>query len=343
MTLYPGPGINLICGSNAAGKTSLLEAIYLLGRARSFRTNQWRHLVERNKTSFQLVATLALPFTTTLGMKRALSGWEVRYGGNAVTTLTDLARYFPVLLLNPDSHRLIEGSPSVRRRFMDWGLFHFDRDFLNAWRKWANALRQRNESLRSSGATDRQLLVWEKTLASASDNLDQRRQAFLVHLQTALIDWITPILGNCDISLEYRRGWPPEDDLSAILASNRYSDRRQGYTRVGPQRADLIVKVGEKPASEVLSRGQQKLCAAALILTQSILCKLHSGLPCLILIDDLPAELDVESRERLLNALVQWSGQCFITAVDDIPFERVVSYPLMTKFRLKAGGITPVV
>ncbi len=341
VTFTPGEGLNLICGPNAAGKTSLLEAIYLLGRARSFRTNRWNHLVEREKTAFQLVATLAYPRTITLGMKRAHSGWEVRYDGNPVTTLTDLAHCFPVLLLNPDSHRLIEGSPSIRRRFLDWGLFYFDKEFLNAWRRWSLALRQRNEMLRAGGS-DRQLAVWEKTLVVTALDLDKRRQTFADRLSAVLSNWIGLTLGELEVSMEYRRGWPLEADLGELLAASRGQDRRFGYTRSGPQRADLGLRIGGRNASEVLSRGQQKLFAAALVLAQAALCERHSGLPCVILVDDLPAELDSDSRRDLLSALSRLGGQRFITAVDPDALDLVAEGSLMTKFRLKAGELSPV-
>jgi len=321
VSLRCSPGLNVIIGANASGKTSLLEALYYLGRARSFRTRQPRELIcsEADGDAFQLVATLCdapdgrrIP----VGIRRSAQELTVRVDGATVQSLAELALQMPVLLLNPNSHRLLEDGPQQRRRFMDWGLFHADSSFMPAWRRFGTALRHRNAALRAQ-AGDRAVDAWDEELAAAAMILDRLREGFCEALRGALAPLIDQTLARVAVSLEYRRGWPHRADLGLVelLRAGRAQDRRCGYTRIGPQRADFVIKLdGQRVA--YLSRGQQKLLAIALVLAQAELYRQHRHSPCILLIDDLPAELDQSHRTRVLLCLKKLEIQLFITAIE---------------------------
>ena len=265
ISLACGPGLNLILGPNASGKTSLLEALYFLGRGRSFRTRQ-----------------------------------------------------APVLLLNPDSHRLLEDGPQLRRRFMDWGLFHAEPGFLESWRRYGTALRHRNAALRT-GSANRTVDAWDGELATAATVLDSWREAFCKALEGALAPLAVATLGMAGVQVDYRRGWPLEPferGFADWLREGRDQDRKQGHTRIGPHRADFTLRIAGRPSGDALSRGQQKLLVIALVLAQAELYQRHAGASCILLIDDLPAELDAGNRERVMQTLAGLDAQLFITALE---------------------------
>lgn len=318
LSLECSPHLNLIVGENAAGKTSFLEALYFLGRTRSFRTRQPRELIRAGATAFRIMAVVGrgdggrqIP----IGLERSAARLAVRIGGAPARSLAELASHLPVLLLNPDSHRLLEGGPHQRRRFMDWGLFHTAPAFLTVWQRYGAALRHRNAALRN-GLAGRGIDAWDAELARAAADLDGLRQGFAARLQPALAPLVEQLLGPAALAVEYRRGWSQDQDLSETLRQGRDQDRRLGFTRHGPHRAELLLRLDARPALERLSRGQQKLLVIALVLAQAQLYRQHQGSPCILLIDDLPAELDHAHRQRVMQCLAAMPAQQFITAIE---------------------------
>lgn len=313
-------GLNLLIGPNASGKTSLLEALYFLGRGRSFRTAQPRELIQTGAESFRVVAALSdgQGRRVMVGVERGPRELTARIGGVSTRSLADLARQMPVLLLDPDSHRLLEDGPQGRRRFMDWGLFHAEPAFLDAWRRYGVALRHRNASLRANGA-DRLLDAWDGELAAAAPVLDRLRERFCKALESVLEPLAGSTLGVVGVRVDYRRGWPlepPERVFADWLRAGRDQDRQQAHTRLGPHRADFSVRIGGQSPAEALSRGQQKLLVVALVLAQAELYRRHVGDACILLIDDLPAELDFDHRTRVLQTLAALESQLFVTAIE---------------------------
>jgi DNA replication and repair protein RecF len=317
--LQCSPNLNLIVGGNASGKTSVLEALYFLGRARSFRTRRVGELIHHDETAFQIVATVnngkdgrSFP----VGVRRSNQELSARVDGMPARSLADLAAQVPVLLLNPNSHRLLEGGPQQRRRFMDWGLFHTTDVFVELWRRYKNILRNRNAALRT-GFPDRAMDAWDQELVSASIALDSHRKTFCEALEGTLKAFLERTLGVCP-HINYRRGWAQgqDQDLLQLLRDGRDQDRRYGYTRFGAHRADFQIKLAGRPAPEYLSRGQQKLLVIALILAQAELFQKQRDQSCILLIDDLPAELDVTHRIRVMECLATLDSQLFITAIE---------------------------
>ena len=315
------PGLNLLIGPNASGKTSLLEALYFLGRGRSFRARQPRELIQTGATIFRVVAVISngdegrrIP----VGMERTARELTARIGGVPTRSLAALARQTPVLLLNRDSHRLLEDGPQQRRRFMDWGLFHIEPGFLDAWRRYGTALRHRNAALRS-GAANRAVDAWDGELAMAATLLDRLRETFCEALGGALERLAGATLGQGGVQVDYRRGWPlepPERGFMEWLRAGRDQDRQQAHTRIGPHRADFTIRIAGRPPAEALSRGQQKLLVIALVLAQAELYRRHVGDACILLIDDLPAELDPDNRVRVMQTLAALDTQLFVTAIE---------------------------
>jgi DNA replication and repair protein RecF len=347
VSLECSAGLNLLIGENASGKTSLLEAIYYLGRAKSFRTRLVRELIRHDAKALRVVATID---STTrqrpvpIGIERSSRELIARVDRQPIRSMAELATWLPVLLLNPDSHRLLEDGPQHRRRFMDWGLFHREAQFLTAWRRYRSALQHRNAALRSS--TDgRSMAVWEQELVSAAIPIDQFRKSFCQALEGALTPLLEEILGQFTLQLEYRRGWAQDHELLDLLQRERTQDRFNGHTRAGPHRADFSIRLSGRTFAEQLSRGQQKLLVIALVLAQARLYQQQRGEPCVLLLDDLPAELDQSNRARMMVCLARQDLQLFVTAIEssDLPIKELWQEKAKRVFKLTHGELSEVV
>ncbi|WP_415886369.1 DNA replication/repair protein RecF [Neptuniibacter sp. QD37_6] len=320
ITIEPSPSINIICGENGSGKTSILEGINVLGLTRSFRTNKARHLVQTDQSStvvFASVDPMAQGYKQSIGVERPAEGdARIRYEGSDID-LSTLAELIPLQVINSDTFMLLEGSPAVRRQFLDWGVFHADKAFIQLWRGFRRVLKQRNTLLKC-GKIDNQLRqVWDREFISFSEQLNRLRIEYLKLLKPEFESVVSQLLEGMDIQLGFSYGWDKKRALDEVLASNFERDLRQGFTGSGPQRADIKLKVDGHNAAERLSRGQKKLVVSALKLAQGVLFQRMNGRPCIYLIDDLPSELDSVHGEQFCKVLEQSSNQCFITCVDD--------------------------
>lgn len=318
--IEPSPRINLVFGDNAAGKTSLLEAIYYLGRGRSFRTQRHDRVVCNGETAFRLVARLARSGSApcVLGMERGRGLHRLRYDGRNLSSTAELARILPLQLIHPNSHRLLEEGPKYRRQFLDWGVFHVEHHFFPAWQRFQRALQQRNMALRKPGqAVD---TAWDRELVTAAEIIDRARRAYLADLQACLPRYLQPLAGEVEVEIAYQCGWDADRGLAEALANSLEIDRRRGHTTQGPQRADVVFRIDGVPATERLSRGQQKLFVSALLLAQVGALTERIGEACLVLIDDLAAELDTAHREALVRVLGEMDTQAFVTVIDPEPF-----------------------
>ncbi len=304
----------LIVGPNASGKTSLLEALFFLGRGRSFRTRRLANLIRKGSAEFQAVGRLFEGgLDTVAGVRGSNEGVEARLAGRPVSSIGELARHFAPQVIDPEVHRLLEEGPARRRRFVDWGVFHVEHGFLDVWQRYQRALRQRNAALRQN-LSDAAVDLWNADLLAAGTLLTDMRRRYLDRLSEPLRE-IGAALGLSP-ELRLEAGWDSEQTFEVALDRARSRDRRLRATQTGPHRADITVMVAGERAKERVSRGQQKLLAAALILAQLRLQEVdHPGCGALLL-DDPAAELDRENLRRLLSVVGGVESQVVVTALD---------------------------
>jgi len=312
---------NVFYGENGSGKTSVLESLFLLGMGRSFRSSQIKSVITHGEprcTVFGEVGSAAGGLLG-LGVSRDLAGGlQARIGGAAARSTSELAEQLPLQVVNAESFNLLVGSPGYRRQFLDWGVFHVEHRFHSTWQRFQKALKQRNSLLRHGKISPSELHSWNRELSEAGEQVDQFRRAYFALLHpdfVGLVKRLSPELA--DMELRYRRGWDKSAGLAETLLASERTDRQQGFTHVGPQRADVKVLIEGRNAAEVLSRGQQKLVVCALKLAQGqLLGRERGGRSCLYLVDDLPAELDKSHCRRVAEVLNELQTQVFITCVE---------------------------
>ncbi len=314
--IEPDASLNVISGANGAGKTSVLEAIYLLGRGRSFRAPRLSAVVQTGQKEANLFVRVRErgPTEHRLGLSVQKTRTEARLNGNSGASGADLIATLPVQLIDPQIHELIQGGPAERRRFLDWGVFHVKHEFRMAWARYRRALSQRNAALRQ-GLDSQAVQAWDTDLLAAAESIDSCRRSYLQEVTEILADTSQKLL-DLPTRFDYQRGWSVDKDLLEVLRDGLDRDRAMGSTQSGPHRAELQISVDGYPARHRLSRGQQKLCAAALVLGQGKFVIQTSRKDLALLVDEPAAELDSDHLTRLFQAIQELGAQVFITALD---------------------------
>lgn len=338
-SIIPSPGINFIIGENASGKSSLLEAIFILGRAKSFRSTNIKSVI--NLEQDHLIVSAQTRHTdgrnSHLGIQISGKGFEIRINQESSQHRSDLAYALPLQLIHPKSYELLDAGAQLRREFLDWGVFNHDENFLSAWRKFKKALAQRNSLLKSKQLD--QLNVWDKELVYYGTIVNGYRQCYLEKFKPVFIEIIQQFLNVNSIDITLISGWDISKDLQQVLNHDLDKDLRYGFTHNGPHRGDFQLWINNCIAKDFVSRGQLKLLVLSLKLAQvQLLAKNNNNRGC-ILIDDFAAELDLSNCAKLLHFLAAMDYQVFITATELANFGDLSQIQIYRMFHVEHGNI----
>jgi len=310
-----GPRFNLICGGNASGKTSVLEALAYLGRGKSFRGASTANLTQHGKEDFVLFGEVErAEGKINVGVRNGREGLEARVGGESASGAAALAEALPLQVIDPEVHNLIAGGPELRRRFLDWVAFHVEHDHLLIWRRFRRALKQRNAALKTR-SSEAAIRSWNAEFLGLAVQLDDSRRRVLELTIDSLEDHGQALL-ETDLSFEYQQGWSREKSLEESLEGGIERDLQMGSTQSGPHRADIKVSYDERQARKLVSRGQQKMLASAMILAATETVQAALERPLLLLLDDPAAELDSEAIVRLMAAVSALGCQVVATSLE---------------------------
>ena len=253
----------------------------------------------------------------------------------------ELARQLALQLVNQSSFQLIDQGPRLRRRFLDWGLFHVKPTFFECWKRYYHVLKQRNSLLKQHKPVA-ELGSWNLQLGRLAEELGSYRNEYIQELTPVFMTYLNRLGNQQPINLRYYAGWDEKKAFSDVLEADLEKDRRKGYTHSGPHRADLSILSDKQPAEQRLSRGQQKTLVTALQLAQAEHLQMTTGKYCIVLVDDLAAELDTEHQRLFISALAASGSQVFITATD--ADEAITSlWPSKKVFHVKRGNFSEVV
>lgn len=334
----PDPRYTLIWGANASGKTSVLEALAYLGRGKSFRSSQTGHLIRHGQQEFWLFGQVRNGGRLEkLGVRNSRAGLEVRVDGENEGGVAALAAALPLQVIDPAVHHLVSGGPDERRRFLDWVVFHVEQDYLDTWRRFRRSLKQRNAALKE-GSRRGDLAAWDAEFVALGERIDAARRRVFEDVLGALQSQGEALLGAA-VEFEYAPGWSDDLSLGDALAAARERDWQHGTTHAGPHRADLRLIFDERQARRLVSRGQQKLLASAMVLAAAQTAQESLGRPLLLLLDDPAAELDRGGLGRLMAAVDALHSQVIVTSLEpstiDFPTDPAV-------FHVEQGRLTAV-
>jgi DNA replication and repair protein RecF len=335
----PHPTLSLFYGDNGAGKTSILEALVVLAKGRSFRPGPVSSLLGPAGDIFRVTAIAKRESSgpTVLGLERSKTEWRARVGGKDARHLSDLAEHLPLVLMEPNSHLLVSGPPDNRRRHLDWSVFHVEHNFLMIWRRYTRALRQRNAALREQDRAVAQSL--DPQLVEMGEGIDTLRQSQVRRLDESLpliLERLAP--GLPPIEVRYHPGWAG-GSLAEALKKSAQRDLERRNTGPGPHRADLSLLCRSQPVRETLSRGEQKVVAAAMLLAQADGLA-RAGKPPVLLLDDLASEFDQQHRANVLSAGLEFGAQTWVTGTDVDPVLAAAGQE-RSVFHVEHGRVSP--
>lgn len=337
-------GFNFLVGENGSGKTSLLEAIFYLGHGRSFKSHISHRIIQHEQEQFILYGNvMEHQHQWSVGLQKSRQGeTTLKINGEDGKKISDLAHLLPMQVITPEGLTLLNGGPSYRRAFLDWGLFHQHPEFYPHWVNLKRLLKQRNAAL-SQVRSYAELRPWDIELAKLAQMISELRANYAEALRPEIEKTSQFFLPELEIQLSFHQGWEKGSDYAEILAQGFERDRSVGYTMVGPQKADFRFRTYGLPVEDVLSRGQLKLLMCALRLAQGEYLIAQKQRQCLFLIDDFASELDPQKRALLAERLRQSGSQVFVTAITPEQLQQMHWQDQQSDrlFTVKAGNITP--
>lgn len=355
------PGTNIFLGTNAQGKTNLLEAIYVLALTRSHRTSNDKDLINWQSKEATISGVLqrqvgSLPLELRLGAK----GKKARMNHLDQPKLADYVGQMNVILFAPEDLALVKGAPALRRNFIDREFSQMSPRYLYTANQYRAVLQSRNQylkQLQSKQAKDLLYLsVLTEQLATLAADLIARRMELLQRLNVAAAPVQAAITENREsLTIKYVSQLSadelaePEQIKTALL--QRYEKLREreimmGTTLLGPHRDDLEFLIdkddgtGAHNVAEFGSQGQQRTAALALKLAEIDLMKAETGEYPILLLDDVLSELDTMRQTHLLVA-IQNKVQTFLTtpSLSDVA-KKLIDEPRI--FKVQHGEVTRV-
>lgn len=309
-------GFNFLVGNNGSGKTSLLESIFYLAHGRSFKSSVSNRIISYEQPHFTLYGRIQeRQHQWSVGLQKHRQGnTQVKINGEEAKKISDLAHLLPMQIITPEGLTLLNGGPSYRRAFLDWGLFHHHQHFHALWNQLNRLLKQRNAAL-SQTVHYEDIYIWDKELVNLTQQVSQLRSNYAEALRPEIERTCQLFLPEQEITVNFYQGWEKNTDYAELLRQSFERDRAIGYTISGPQKADFRFKVNGLPVEDVLSRGQLKLLMCALRLAQGEHLMQQKNRHCIFLLDDFASELDENKRALLAERLQQSGSQVFVTAI----------------------------
>ena len=300
---------NFIYGANGSGKTSILEALYLLSCGHSFRSREIAPIINQDQDTLTIFARAENEESISIQKSRS-EPTQVKLNNQFCYSTSQLAYAMPCQIFYSDIFQIIDAGASIRRSVLDWGLFHVKHNYLAVWKEYKKVLKQRNALLKTRVAYN-QFIPWDLQLSHLANELDVMRKEYFAQWASNFIQVLSE-LTDVSCTIGYYRGWDKKESgkpLKDLLAESFESDMYKSFTQSGAHQADILIESNDFKAKQVLSRGQQKIILLGLKLAQAQMVEKD----CLYLIDDLAAELDENHQSRLMNYLVTRKGQYVIT------------------------------
>lgn len=317
-------GLNFIVGSNAQGKTNMLESIYLLSVGKSPKNSKEKQLIRFNQTK----AKVAVSFNTSAGNKTIEMYLDksdkksIKVNNLNILKLTELVGTLSVVYFSPDELKLIKEVPEDRRSFLDISISQFDKTYLYNLMKYNRILKMRNQILKSFDSPEskiEQLKLFTPQLIETAERIIEKRLNFIEKINNIAknIHKTITLTENLDISYSYslKDNLSIKEDLQLNFEKAVEKEIELGYTTIGPHRDDIIFKINNMDTKHFASQGQQRTVALVVKLSLMEVIKEEIGEYPILLLDDVLSELDQDRQDRLLNLTTKYQTFISCTAI----------------------------
>lgn len=324
-TLQISPTVTLVTGPNGSGKTSLIEALYLAFQGTSFKGSD-NDVLAREAPWYRIdvgfddgsVRTVKFDPVKTSGRKQFIINGKPHY------RLTFASKQ-PVVLFEPEDLRLLNGSPTRRRQFIDRFISQLDPGYSTLLHRYERALKQRNSLLKRSQYTSDDMFAWNVSLSDYGAAIIEKRQSFIETLNDKLQAVYGSISKSSDtVTMSYSYNYSGNIGQKLLTDLHTHSERDSllGYTSVGPHRHDVLFEFNQSPAMTVASRGEIRTIVLALKFLEVAIIESITNKQPIILLDDVFSELDESRQTSLITEFKQY--QIIIASVNILPVHGAV-------------------
>jgi DNA replication and repair protein RecF len=323
--------INIFYGLNGSGKTSILECLFFLSRGRSFKQSISRKLISFGRKDFVIFSTVSNG--TKIGISKNHTGnLLIKFDNKYINSSFILSQTITLQILSPDSYLLLESGPSIRRKFIDWYVFHVKHNLHESWKRYNTILKQRNSALKAK-LTENEIKAWDNEFVNLTVLISNKREEFVDYLNNKLIKYKSDYFDDMELFIDFNPGWNQVSSYSSILDDSYLKDYQYGYTQYGLNKSDfkLKIKIDKKIylVKDILSNGLKKYISMLLTLIQIELyiednTNIDISTP-VLLVDDITSELDKKYSQLLLKFLFKLDIQLFFTLLDNIDNNLLIS------------------
>ncbi len=316
--ILPSKQVNLFIGTNAQGKTNLIEAIYYLGHNRSFKTKNIQEIIGFDYEQFQLQAQID---NNKIKLQKSKHQNIININQHNISNSSQLSQILPIQIITLDKGFVVSGTPKNKRSYLDWGVFHVKPETTSLFKSYRKILKNINILLIHNKTNE--LDFWLLELAKTASKINQNRAQYLQELkQTKLSNNL--LLENLiksfkQFDYQFFSGWPKEVDaintqsIYQYLSKNKPQLLRNKHLKYGSHKASIVFSLNNKSEC-FLSRGEQKILSIVFWLTQ-VLLLINLKIKPVVLIDDLCSELDNDKINTILQYLKMLKVQTFITDI----------------------------
>ena len=313
------PGLHLILGNNAQGKTNILEAVYLLATLRSFRGVGSSQLVRHNQAGYFIGAKITAQAEHEVKVYWSAKARQLSLDGQNIRKISDYLGRFRAVVFCSEDVQLVKGPPSNRRRFLDLLLTQTQPTYLALLQRYTRALKNRNAILKQRAPDLYALESFTEELVQAGEQIIKRRRAIVPFVTPLALESYQRVANAAEaLRIDYQPS--VRDDFKRELEASRNRERAMRSTLIGPHRDELLLTLDSKPASQFASEGQKRSIAIALKLAQAEFLNSHFGAPPVLLIDDVMGELDARRRSAflpLMQRIHRSNSQVFMTCTEE--------------------------
>lgn len=327
--IFPDPGINILYGDNAQGKTNILESIYLCGTTKSHRGSKDKEIIkfgnneshvrcffDKNGTEYQIDIHL-----------RGDKSKGIAINGMKLKRAAELLGIVNIILFSPEDLSIIKNGPSDRRRFVDSELCQLDKIYLYNLSNYNKIVNQRNNLLKDiymHPELRETLEIWDNQLVNIGRKIIERRASFVDQLNEIIVNIHSNLTGGKEhLQIKYDPNIGIEEFENKLI-HNREKDIKYKITSVGPHRDDFIFYINDFDVKKYGSQGQQRTAALSLKLSEITLVKQITGNTPILLLDDVLSELDSNRQNYLINSIEDIQTLITCTGLDEFVNSRIV-------------------
>ena len=317
------PGVNVVSGKNAMGKTNLLEAIYLLGVGQSFRAKKTEEMVRFGEELGRVSGVMEDEGSESHEVEILVNGGVVmgksvnkrKYIIDGVSRQRkEVMGILPLVLFRPEDVELVSGSPDERRKFLDSILLQVDKNYDHSLTTYEQALKRRNKllgAIRGGAATRYALSFWDGLMIKHGTVVNEKRRD--------LVDYVNNLFSRSELFSDLVMQYKPSIISETRLEQHIEAEVALGYTLVGPHKDDIIIKDKSRDLSVYGSRGEQRMAVLALKMGEIYYLEERTKKRALLLLDDIFSELDNNHKQEVLRVMA--GRQVVVTTADDKDME----------------------